>query len=78
MIGTINPKKTDRGWIIEMPPDMAKAFGVVEGSFAVLYSKDGNIEVDILPPILSDLEASVRATCEEFDEAFREMKRLGD
>lgn len=78
MTGTATPQKTDRVWIIEMPPDMTQAFGVAEGSFAVLYANNGNIEVEVLPPISPDLEASVRDTCAEFNEAFEEMKRLGD
>lgn len=78
MVGLLTPKKTDRGWIIEMPVDMTQALGIERGSFAVLYSKNGNVQVEVLPPISPELEASVIETCEEFNEAFEEMKRRGD
>lgn len=78
MIGLLTPQKTDRGWIIEMPVEMTQALGVEQGSFAVLYSNEGQIGVEVLPPIPPDLEASVIETCEEFNEAFEEMKRRGD
>lgn len=78
MVGLLTPKKTDQGWIIEMPVDMTQALGIEQGSFAVLYSKNGNVEVEVLPPIPSDLEVSVIETCEEFNDAFEEMKRRGD
>lgn len=78
MVDLLTPQKTDRGWIIEMPKDMTRALGVEQGSFAVLYSKNGNVQVEVLPPIPPDLEASVIETCEEFNEAFEEMKRRGD
>lgn len=78
MVGLPTPQKTDRGWIIEMPVEMTQALGVEQGSFAVLYSNEGQIGVEVLPPIPPDLEASVIETCEEFNEAFEEMKRRGD
>lgn len=78
MIGLLTPKKTDRGWIIELPIDMTQALGIEPGSFAVLYTKSGNVEVEVLPPISAELEASVIETCEEFNDVFEEMKRRGD
>jgi hypothetical protein len=70
--------QTDQGWIIEIPPDMAKLMGVAEGSVGVLHPKAGAIEVEVLPPLDPDIEASVLEGCEEFREAFEELKRRGD
>jgi hypothetical protein len=77
-MSTLTPQKTDLGWVIEVPPEIARSLGVAEGSFAVLSAKDGRIEVEILPTPTPELIQSVRETCEEFKEAFDEMKRLGD
>jgi hypothetical protein len=40
--------------------------------------KDGRLEVEIIPPPSPELIHSERETCEQFKEAFDEMKRLGD
>jgi hypothetical protein len=78
MSSLLTPQKTDRGWVIEIPPEMTQALGVTEGSLAILHAKEGHIEVEVLPPPPPELEESVRQTCEEFKEAFEEMKRRGD
>jgi hypothetical protein len=72
------PQKTDQGWIIDIPPDMADVMGVAHGSIGVLYPRQGGISIEILPPPSPEFVASVLETCEEFREAFEEMKRLGD
>ena len=78
MSSILTPHKTDRGWVIEIPPEMSEALGIPQGAFAVLQAKEGNIEVEILPPPSTELVESVKETYEEFKEAFEEMKRLGD
>ena len=50
MSGLLTPKKTDRGWVVETPPERAEALGIAEGSLVVLYAKSGSVEVEILPP----------------------------
>jgi len=75
---TTTPQKTDLGWVIEVPYEMAQALGVGEGSLAVLHAKDGSIEVEILPPPSPELEESARRIYEKYKDAFEEMKRLGD
>lgn len=71
--------KRGRGWIIEVPAEMARAMGVAEGSVIVLYpSHEGGMSYEVLPPLSPEMKASVLETCEEFREAFEEMKRLGD
>ena len=77
-MSTLAPQKTDLGWVIELPTEIARTLGAAEGSFAVLRTREGRLEVEILPPPSPELEQSVRETCEEFKDAFNEMKRLGD
>ncbi len=57
---------------------MAKAMGIEEGSVIVLYPRECSMSYEILPPLSPDMKASVLETCEQFKEAFAEMKRLGD
>ncbi len=78
MSGTLTPQKTDLGWVIEIPKEMAQAMGVAEGSIAVLHPSAGSFEVEILPPPSAELKESVRRVYEKYKEAFEEMKRLGD
>lgn len=74
----MTPEKTDRGWVIEIPAEMAEAMGVAKGSLAVLHTKDGTFEVEVLPPPSPELERSVDRIHEKYIDAFAEMKRLGD
>ncbi len=78
MDSTTTPKKTDLGWIVDVPDEIAQALGVPEGSIAILHANEGRLEVEILPPPSEELVKSVRRTSEQFKEAFDEMKRLGD
>jgi len=78
MSDLLTPQKSDLGWVIEIPPEMAKAMGVVEGSLAVLHTKAGSFEVEILPPPSPELKQSVRRIHDKFKDGFEEMKRLGD
>jgi hypothetical protein len=77
-MSTLTPQETDLGWVIEVPTEIARVLGVPEGSFAVLSTANGRLEVEVLPPPTHELEQSLRETCEEFKDAFDEMKRLGD
>jgi hypothetical protein len=78
MSDVLSPQKPGRGWIMDIPPEMAEAMGVEEGSIIVLYPHEGSIGYEILPPPSPELKASVRETYEQFKGAFEEMKRLGD
>ena len=78
MSEVLSPQKTGRGWLMDIPPEMARALGVDEGSVIVLYPHEGGMSYEILPPLPPEMQASVLQTCEEFKEAFAEMKRLGD
>jgi hypothetical protein len=78
MSNVLTPEKTGRGWMLDIPPEMAAAMGVEEGSIIILYPHEGGMSYEILPPPSSELKASVRETYEQFKGAFAEMKRLGD
>lgn len=78
MSDVLSPQKTGRGWIMDVPSEMAEAMGVDEGSVLVLYPQEGGMSYEILPPLSPEMKASVLETCERFTEAFAEMKRLGD
>ena len=72
------PQKTDLGWIVEIPTEMAHAVGVAEDSIPVLYGKDSDVGVEILPPPSPELLEEARETYEELKETFADLKRLGD
>jgi hypothetical protein len=74
----LTPEKTGRGLMMDIPPEMAAAMGVEEGSIIILYPQEGGMSYEILPPPSPQLKASVRETYEQFKGAFEEMKRLGD
>ena len=78
MSSTTIPQKTNLGWVVDVPNEIAQALGVAEGSIAILHANDGRLEAEILPPPSKELTESVRQTYEQFKEAFDEMKRLGD
>jgi hypothetical protein len=78
MDSTTAPKKTEPGWIVDVPNEIAQALGVPQGSIAILHPNEGRLEVELLPPPSKELVESVRQTYEQFKEAFDEMKRLGD
>jgi hypothetical protein len=71
-------QRTDLNWAIELPVDITRAASVSPGSVAVLYAEPGSLSLEILPPLSPGLKADVRRTCEEFRDAFEEMRQLGD
>ena len=74
----ITLQKSDKGWIIELPDDFAQDIGVEKGSIAVLYGNNGKVETEILPPVSLEVEKSVERIHGKWNEAFEEMKRIGD
>jgi hypothetical protein len=75
---SLTPEKTGRGWVIEIPAEMAEAMRVAKGSLAVLHTKDGTFEVEVLSPPSPELERAVDRIHEKYKDAFAELKRLGD
>lgn len=72
------PTKTEQGWVVDIPAEIAASLNVAEGSIATLQVKDGKIEVEILPPPSPELTKSSLRIFEKYKDAFAEMKRLGD
>jgi len=73
-----NVKPEGGGWVIAMTPEMARAAGVAEGSYVVLYLKEGSVTAEILPPATEEMKESVRRFVERNADFLEEMKRLGD
>ncbi|PYS34879.1 MAG: hypothetical protein DMF75_05225 [Acidobacteria bacterium] len=46
----ITPPKSELGWIIEIPDEMAEILNIEPGSIAILYPKEHALETEILPP----------------------------
>jgi hypothetical protein len=47
ILSTTTPQKTDHGWIIEMPKEIAEAFGVPAGLIVTLYPQPGSISAEM-------------------------------
>lgn len=73
-----NVKAEGGGWVIAMTPEMARAAAVAEGSYVVLYLKEGSVTAEILPPATEEMKESVRRFAERNADFLEEMKRLGD
>jgi len=78
MSSTTIPQKTDLGWVVDVPDEIARAICVAEGSIALLHANEGHLEVEILPPPSIELVESVHRLSQKYEDAFEEMKRLGD
>lgn len=63
MSSLITPQQTSQGWVIEIPPEFAKALGVAEGSFALLHATDGKLAIEYLPPPSQELIDEVERCC---------------
>lgn len=69
MSSTTTPQKTNLGWVVDVPNEIARALSLAEGSIAILRVNDGRLEVEMLPPPSSELVDSVRQTYEQFKAA---------
>ena len=78
MSAILSPQKTQMGWVLEIPQEMAAALGVQPGSLAVLYPKDRVLETEILPPPSDELRKDFERLYEKYGETFEELKRVGD
>ena len=77
-INSLIPRRSERGWVIDMTPEMARAANVAEGSYIVLYLSDGNVTAEVLPPATEEIKESVQRSIDKFGDAFALWKRLGD
>ena len=71
-------QKTDKGWLIELPDEFTSEIGVSRNSIGLLQVNDGRIEVEIFPPPTPELDKTVDRIHEKYQDAFAEMKRVGD
>lgn len=77
-VNSLTPRRSKQGWVIDMTSEMARAAGVAEGSYVVLYLSKGSITAEVLPPATEAMKESVQRSIDKFGDAFAEMKRLGD
>jgi len=78
MSDRLTPQKTDRGWVIQMTPEMAREADVSEGSLLVIYLSDAGVSAEVLPPATHEIKASVQQSIDKFGSSFAEMKQIGD
>jgi len=78
MAEILTPIKSERGWVIQMTPEMAREARAAEGSYLVIYLSESGISAEILPPATDEINASVKRSIEKFGATFAEMKRVGD
>lgn len=78
MAGIITPQKTELGWVMDIPAEMAALLQVEPGSLAILYPKAGMLETEILPPPSAELQADFERLYAKYKPTFEALKRLGD
>ena len=78
MAEVITPQKTDLGWIMEVPPEMAAILKVEPGTIVILYPREGILETEILPPPSEELKADFERLYDKYKDTFEELKRIGD
>jgi hypothetical protein len=78
MAETITPRKTEMGWVMEIPAEMAAILKVEPGSIAILYPKEGKLETEILPPPSAELKEDFERLFNKYRETCEELKRIGD
>lgn len=78
MTGLLTPTKTDRGWAVQMLPEMVADAGVADGSVVVLHFEAGGVTAEILPPATAKMKEEVREIADKFQDLFDELKRRGD
>lgn len=61
-----------------MSPEMANEAGVAVGSILIVYLGRDGVSAEILPPPNDEIKQSVQQSIRKFDEAFAELKQLGD
>ena len=78
MSAVLTPKATEQGWVIDMPQEMAKSIGVEEGSTILLFSHEGGVRTEILPPLSPELKEISDYVLKKNRVLYDELKRLGD
>lgn len=70
-------KRSEKGWIVELPEDFTETLGVEKGSMAVLYAGEGKIEADIIPPPSQKLKDISKRISTKYKDTFEEIESLG-
>jgi hypothetical protein len=78
MAGVITPQKTELGWVMEIPAEMAAILKVESGSIAVLHPKEGALGTEILPPPSAELKEDFERLFNKYRETCEELKGIGD
>jgi hypothetical protein len=78
MAEVITPQKTELGWIMEIPAEMAAILKVEPGSIALIYPKEGRLEAEILPPPSAELKEDFERLFNKYRDTFEALKRIGD
>jgi hypothetical protein len=74
----IMPQKTELGWVMEIPAEMAAILKVEPGSIAVIHPKEGALETQILPAPSAELKEDFERLFNKYRETCEELKRIGD
>lgn len=78
MTAILTPQKSETGWIMEVPVEMADIMKVAPGSFVLLYPTEGTIDMEILPPPSDELLADFERMYDKYKDVCAELERLGD
>lgn len=78
MENVLIPHRSEKGWVLDIPSEMAQEMGVMDGSFAVLTPRQGGIEIEVLSPPSRELKSSVYRIAEKYREVFEVLDRHGD
>lgn len=78
MTETITEKNAITCTIIDLPPDIAAALQVSPDARAMLTVREGNLSIEILPPVTPRIEAHIQRVLAKYRDAFEELQKLGD
>ncbi|MBS1811757.1 MAG: hypothetical protein JST84_26585 [Acidobacteria bacterium] len=78
MSAILMPRQTEQGWVVDLPPEMAQAIGVAEGSMVILYAHEGSVRTEILPPVSAEIKNISQYLLQKNRALYEEMKKVGD
>ena len=74
----LTPRRTERGWVIEIPIETAETFGITGESQVVIFNKGGVVSMRILSKPAPDLEKLSDEIMQKNFALYQELKRIGD
>lgn len=78
MSAVLTPRKTEQGWVIDLPEEMAQTIGVEAGSMVVLYASEEGLRTEVLPPVSQKLKDISQYLLNNNRTVYEELKKLGD